>query len=195
MWLLSRMSGTITNRGMHTAAYNASKSAVLQLARSLAVEFGPNKIRVNSLSPGYILTQMTADLLETDPALAKQWTNDNPLSRLSKPWEFKGPAVFLASDASSFMTGSDLLVDGGHTRVLIRPIFSPCASSLTPDPSLSTAPGDSPPLATHPSPWPLLLVPFCCAASHAHPCNLCREREPENRPTLRSQVKWLEECW
>jgi NAD(P)-dependent dehydrogenase (short-subunit alcohol dehydrogenase family) len=108
------MSGTITNRGMHTPAYNSSKSAVLQLGRSLAVEFGPDRVRVNTLSPGYIMTAMTAGLLEKDPALAKQWTNDNPLARLSYPWEFKGPAVFLASDASSFMTGSDLLVDGGH---------------------------------------------------------------------------------
>lgn len=81
----NRMSGTITNRGMHTPAYNTSKSAVLQLGRSLAVEFGVDKIRVNTLSPGYVQTAMTAALLEKEPALAKQWQNDNPLCAFRLP--------------------------------------------------------------------------------------------------------------
>ncbi|PHH81105.1 hypothetical protein CDD80_2090 [Ophiocordyceps camponoti-rufipedis] len=89
------MSGTIANRGLSAPAYNASKAAVLQLCRSLAAEWGQYGIRVNTLSPGYIMTQMLQTLLDDFP-------------------EYRGAAVFLLSDASSFMTGSDLRIDGGH---------------------------------------------------------------------------------
>ncbi|KAI8711961.1 hypothetical protein NCS52_01461200 [Fusarium sp. LHS14.1] len=117
MVLVASMSGTVVNKGVDTAAYNSSKSGVLQLARSLAAEWGSRKgmplIRVNSLSPGYIRTPATAEALKK-PGMEEQWTGDNMLYRLSLVDEFRGPVLFLLSDASSYMTAADLRVDGGH---------------------------------------------------------------------------------
>ncbi|OHF04027.1 D-arabinitol 2-dehydrogenase [Colletotrichum orchidophilum] len=117
MVLVASMSGTNVNKGVDTAAYNSSKSAILQLARSLAAEWGSRKgmplIRVNSLSPGYIRTPATAEAL-LKPGMENQWTGDNMLYRLSAVDEFRGPVLFLLGDASSFMTAADLRVDGGH---------------------------------------------------------------------------------
>ncbi|EYE99756.1 putative short chain dehydrogenase [Aspergillus ruber CBS 135680] len=112
--LIASMSGTVANRGLPCPAYNASKAAVLQLTRNLAMEWGPYNIRVNSLSPGYILTSMVTGLFEEYPERATEWPRQNMLGRLSRPEEYRGAAVFLLSEASGFMTGSDLRVDGGH---------------------------------------------------------------------------------
>jgi NAD(P)-dependent dehydrogenase (short-subunit alcohol dehydrogenase family) len=90
---------------------------VHQLARSLAAEWGSRVgiplIRVNSLSPGYIRTAATAEALQK-PGMETQWVGDNMLYRLSTADEFRAPVLFLLGDGSSFMTGSDLRVDGGH---------------------------------------------------------------------------------
>ena len=88
---------------------------MIQLARNLACEWGQHKIRVNTLSPGYIVTDMVAELFKQYPEREKQWPTENMLGRLSAPSEYRGAAVFLISDASSFMTGSDLRIDGGHS--------------------------------------------------------------------------------
>lgn len=95
-------------------AYNASKAAVVQLARNLASEWGAHGIRVNTISPGYIVTAMTETLFEAVPERRTAWPDANMLGRLSYPEEYRGAAVFLLSDASSFMTGADLRIDGGH---------------------------------------------------------------------------------
>lgn len=104
-------------QGVDTAAYNTSKSGVLQLTRSLAAEWGSRKgmplIRVNSLSPGYIRTPATDEALQK-PGMEEQWVGDSMLYRLSTVDEFRGPVLFLLSDASSFMTAAELRVDGGH---------------------------------------------------------------------------------
>lgn len=104
-------------QGVDTAAYNSSKSAILQLARSLAAEWGSRKgmplIRVNTLSPGYIRTVATEEALRK-PGMEAQWTGDSMLYRLSLVDEYRGPMLFLLSDASSYMTAADLRVDGGH---------------------------------------------------------------------------------
>ena len=97
-----------------TSAYNASKAGVIQLARNLAAEWGEHGIRVNTISPGYIVTAMTAGLFDAFPERRTDWPNANMLGRLSYPNEYRGAAVFLLSDASSFMTGADLRIDGGH---------------------------------------------------------------------------------
>ncbi|KAJ0347104.1 hypothetical protein COL154_005788 [Colletotrichum chrysophilum] len=112
--LIASMSGTVANRGLICPAYNASKAAVLQLGRNLAAEWGVHNIRVNTISPGYIVTAMVEALFETYPERKEEWPKHNMLGRLSSPGEYRGAAVFLLSDASTFMTGSDLRIDGGH---------------------------------------------------------------------------------
>ncbi|KAF4472656.1 D-arabinitol 2-dehydrogenase [Fusarium albosuccineum] len=112
--LIASMSGTIANKGMIAPVYNPSKAAVVQLGRNLASEWGEYGIRVNTLSPGYILTKMLQGLFDDYPERQTQWPKENMLGRLSTPNEYRGAAVFLLSDASSFMTGADLRIDGGH---------------------------------------------------------------------------------
>ncbi|KAI1378676.1 NAD(P)-binding protein [Hypoxylon crocopeplum] len=112
--LIASMSGTIANRGLICPVYNASKAAVIQLGRNLAAEWGIKNIRVNTISPGYIVTEMVQKLFERFPDRAVEWPKQNMLNKLSKPEDYRGAAVFLLSDASRFMTGADLRIDGGH---------------------------------------------------------------------------------
>ncbi|KAG7087444.1 hypothetical protein E1B28_013410 [Marasmius oreades] len=112
--LIASMSGTITNRDHAWTSYNSSKSAVLQMARSMACELGKEHIRVNSLSPGHIYTKMTAAYIDTQPHLLEKWSDLNPMGRIGRADEIRGVTIWLASDASSFCTGSDILVNGGH---------------------------------------------------------------------------------
>lgn len=103
-------------QGLICPAYNASKAAVIQLARNLASEWGEEYgIRVNTISPGYIVTAMVEELFQRFPERRTEWPKQNMLGRLSAPEEYRGAAVFLLSDASSFMTGADLRMDGGHS--------------------------------------------------------------------------------
>ncbi|KAJ5634252.1 hypothetical protein N7528_002094 [Penicillium herquei] len=117
MVLVASMSGWVANKGADSAAYNTAKSAIHQLGRSLASEWGSRVdmplIRVNTLSPGYIKTAATQNAL-TNPGMEERWSEQNMLNRISFPDEFRGPVMFLLSDASSFMTAADLRVDGGH---------------------------------------------------------------------------------
>jgi len=84
------------------------------MSRSLAVEWGQYGIRVNTLSPGYIRTAMTDQLLAEKPEIEKLWMAGALLGRLGVPEDFKSPVIYLLTDSSSFMTGADLRVDGGH---------------------------------------------------------------------------------
>lgn len=113
--LVASMSGLIANKGMTSPVYNSSKAAVIQLARSLAMEWGRRGIRVNSLCPGHILTPMVELVFEQNPAAKATWEAENMLGRLACPEEFRGAALFALSDVSSFMTGSTMIIDGGHT--------------------------------------------------------------------------------
>lgn len=113
--LIASMSGTVVNRDQQWVAYNTSKSAVLQLSRNLAAEFGPHGVRVNTISPGYIRTNLVDDQLTADPGMLERWSNANPLGRIGLPHELRGVAVWLASSASSFCNGADIIVSGGHT--------------------------------------------------------------------------------
>ncbi|KAL2862259.1 putative short chain dehydrogenase/oxidoreductase [Aspergillus lucknowensis] len=113
--LIASMSGLIANKGMTSPVYNSSKAAVIQLARSLAMEWGRHGIRVNSLCPGHIVTPMVEQVFAKEPASRAVWEAENMLGRLATPEEFRGAALFALSDASSFMTGSTMLIDGGHT--------------------------------------------------------------------------------
>lgn len=95
-------------------AYNVSKAADMQLARNLAVELGPDNIRVNAIAPGLVKTDFARALWE-DPAFAEPRIAATPLRRLGEPEDIAGTAVFLASDAASWMSGQVLVVDGGAT--------------------------------------------------------------------------------
>jgi NAD(P)-dependent dehydrogenase (short-subunit alcohol dehydrogenase family) len=108
---IASMSATIANRGLHQAHYNAAKAGVVQLGRSLAWEWARQGIRVNSVSPGYTHTPMTSRPEQIDNMRA--YAADTPLGRNAQPDDITGPVIFLLSDAASFVTGVDLLVDGG----------------------------------------------------------------------------------
>ncbi|HRH88873.1 MAG TPA: SDR family oxidoreductase [Rubrivivax sp.] len=95
-------------------AYCISKAADMQLARNLAVEYGPHNVRVNCIAPGLIRTDFARALWE-DPQLLAARSAETPLRRIGEPDEIAGAAVFLASPASSFMTGQTVVVDGGVT--------------------------------------------------------------------------------
>ena len=93
-------------------AYAASKAAVIALTRTMAIELARDKIRVNSLAPGYISTELNDNFWETEAG--KRMIAHIPMRRLGRLEELDGPLLLLASDAGSFMTGSVLTVDGGH---------------------------------------------------------------------------------
>jgi len=95
-------------------AYNVSKAADFQLARNLAVEYGPHNVRVNCIAPGLIKTDFARALWE-DAENLKHRTENTPLRRIGEPDEIAGAAVFLASQAGAFMTGQSLVIDGGVT--------------------------------------------------------------------------------
>ncbi len=95
-------------------AYNVSKAADFQLARNLAVEFGPHNVRVNCIAPGLIKTDFAKALWE-NPRILEQATASTPLKRIGLPDEIAGAAVFLASPAGTFMTGQAIVIDGGQT--------------------------------------------------------------------------------
>ncbi len=110
---IASMSGSIVNRGLTQAHYNTSKAGVIQLTKSLAMEWCGRAIRVNAISPGYTATPMNLR-----PEVAEQvrtFESETPMARMARPEEMVGPALFLLSPAASFVTGIDLLVDGGFT--------------------------------------------------------------------------------
>jgi NAD(P)-dependent dehydrogenase (short-subunit alcohol dehydrogenase family) len=109
---IGSISALIVNRPQMQPAYNASKAAVHQLTKSLAAEWAPLGVRVNALAPGYTKT----DMAPVDrPEFRARWIEDAPMQRYAVPDEYGPALVFLASDASSFMTGATLVMDGGYT--------------------------------------------------------------------------------
>jgi len=106
------MSADIVNRPQWQPAYNASKAAVHHLTRSLAAEWAPLGVRVNAVAPGYVVTEMTP--IER-PEFQRYWIDDAPQQRAASPEEIAPSVVFLASPASSYMTGSILTIDGGYS--------------------------------------------------------------------------------
>ncbi|MEM2110713.1 MAG: SDR family oxidoreductase [Candidatus Bathyarchaeia archaeon] len=112
---IASMSGRIVNRPQPQTHYNVSKAGVVMLTMSLAAEWSKHNINVNSVSPGYTLTPLVENLLKTQPEYEDTWRSLIPMGRLAKPIDIVGAVLFLASEAASYITGHDLVVDGGYT--------------------------------------------------------------------------------
>jgi NAD(P)-dependent dehydrogenase (short-subunit alcohol dehydrogenase family) len=111
---IASMSGVISNHPQPQSAYNASKAGVIMLTKSLAGEWAGRGVRVNAVSPGYIRTPMT-EIGLANQEWADVWISSTPIGRLAEPEEIAPAVLYLASDASSFATGTNLLIDGGYT--------------------------------------------------------------------------------
>lgn len=113
--VIGSISAQISNTPQNQSYYNASKAAVHQLTKSIAAEWAGRGVRVNAIAPGYIITPMTAYGIENDPEMAAKWQQLTPMGRFGQPEEVASIALFLASQAASYMTGSVVVADGGYT--------------------------------------------------------------------------------
>jgi len=111
---IASMSGLIANVPQAQASYNASKAAVIHLTRSLAVEWASRGVRVNAISPGFMDTPMARPFFD-DPEIGGVWFSRIPMGRPGRPEELGPLAVYLAGDASSYVTGANFVIDGGYT--------------------------------------------------------------------------------
>ncbi len=108
------MSGHIVNVPQPQCAYNASKAGVIQLTKSMAIEWAKRNVRVNCISPGYMATELIKESKQLKP-LISQWNEMAPMGRMGNPEELQSICVYLAGDTSSFTTGSDFIIDGAFT--------------------------------------------------------------------------------
>ena len=111
----SSMSGVIVNTPQCQAAYNVSKAGVIMLTKSLAFEWAKHNIRVNTIAPGYMETEMIEQFRAEHKEKIDLWTSLTPMNRMGRPHELGGLAVYLASEASSYVTGAVCLIDGGYS--------------------------------------------------------------------------------
>ncbi|WP_135301871.1 SDR family NAD(P)-dependent oxidoreductase [Haloarcula amylovorans] len=112
---ISSMSGFDVNVPQKQASYNTTKAGVRMLTQSLAVEWGDRGVRVNAIAPGYMRTDLVDEVLAANPDMEETWLENTPLGRLGQPEELRDLVVYLASDASSYMTGTTVNIDGGYT--------------------------------------------------------------------------------
>ena len=112
---ISSMSAFVANYPMEEVVYHASKGGVVSFTRQLASEWAKHDVRVNSIAPGYIRTEMIDELLKEQPEMEELWLSEMLMDEMAPPEELAGTAVYLASDASSYMTGETIIIDGGYT--------------------------------------------------------------------------------
>lgn len=112
---VSSMSALDVNVPQKQASYNVTKAGVSMLTKSLAVEWADRGVRVNAIAPGYMRTDLVDDVLANNPEMEEMWLENTPLGRLGRPEELRELVVYLASDASSYMTGTTVVMDGGYT--------------------------------------------------------------------------------
>ena len=113
----SSMSGLIANKPQEQCSYNASKAGVIMLTKSLAMEWSKYNIKVNTIAPGYMKTELTKPFFDQGGAMIEDWMGFTPMGRPGTPHELGGIVVYLASDASSFAQGSVFTIDGGYTAL------------------------------------------------------------------------------
>lgn len=113
----SSMSGLIANKPQEQSSYNASKAGVIMLTKSLAMEWSKYNIKVNTIAPGYMKTELTKPFFEQGGSMIDDWMGFTPMGRPGLPEELGGIVVYLASDASSFAQGSVFTIDGGYTAL------------------------------------------------------------------------------
>lgn len=111
--LIASIAAYVASKGQSTSDYCASKGAVVALAKALGVELAAYGIRVNSISPGYMLTDMTSDLAKQYPWLGDIMRTEPPMRRIGDRTDLKAPVVYLLSDASAYHTSDDILITGG----------------------------------------------------------------------------------
>ena len=112
---IASMSAYNVNVPQPQVGYNASKAGVLMVTKSMAVEWADRGVRVNAIAPGYMRTELVEGVLEADPEMERTWLDNTPMGRLGRPEDLQGIVVFLASEASPYMTGEIVRVDGGYT--------------------------------------------------------------------------------
>jgi len=112
---VSSMSGFDVDVPQKQASYNTTKAGVRMLTQSLAVEWADRGVRVNAIAPGYMRTELVDEVLAENPEMEETWLKNTPIGRLGRPEELRELVVYLASDASSYMTGSIVVMDGGYT--------------------------------------------------------------------------------
>jgi len=114
---IASMSGLRVNRPQDQAAYNASKAGVSMLTKSLAIEWLPKGIRLNSISPGYFASEQTLDVPRNSPTQFAEWMAHTPVGRMGEPHELGPLAVYLLGDVSGYVVGQSIVIDGGYTAL------------------------------------------------------------------------------
>jgi NAD(P)-dependent dehydrogenase (short-subunit alcohol dehydrogenase family) len=112
---MASMSAFVANYPQEEVVYHASKGGVVSFTRQLASEWAEHGVRANAIAPGYIRTEMIDELLAENPNMEETWLSEMLMEEMAPPEDLGGTAVYLASDASSYMTGETIVIDGGYT--------------------------------------------------------------------------------
>jgi gluconate 5-dehydrogenase len=112
---VASISGMVANRGIGGRSYETSKAAVIQFTRAVAADWAPHRVTVNAIAPGAFLTEPIVRWSRLKPAVIETFKAQIPIGEFGRPEDLGPLAVYLASDASRYMTGAVLVIDGGYT--------------------------------------------------------------------------------